>query len=51
MAYPAIHPEHGVVGSSPVAVGLGSAVVGALVGAGVMASKKMAAQDKAEGKE
>jgi len=51
MAYPGIQPEHGVVGSSPVAVGLGSAVVGALVGAGVMASKKMAAADKAEGKE
>jgi len=51
MAYPSIHPEHGVVGSSPVAVGLGSAAVGALVGAGVMASKKMAAADEAEGKE
>ena len=51
MAYPGVQPEHGVVGSSPVAVGLGSAVVGVLVGAGVMASKKMADADKAEGKE
>ncbi|ABC80257.1 hydrogenase small subunit [Anaeromyxobacter dehalogenans] len=51
MAYPAIHPEHGVVGGSPVAVGLGGAVIGALVGAGVVASRKMAAADDADGKE
>ncbi|BDG04118.1 oxidoreductase [Anaeromyxobacter oryzae] len=51
MAYPAIHPEHGVVGSSPVAVGLGGAVIGALVGAGYVASKKIAESDKGEKKE
>lgn len=51
MAYPGIQPDHGVVASSPVAVGLGAAVVGALVGAGVVATKKMAAADEADGKE
>jgi hydrogenase small subunit len=52
MAYPGINPEHGVVGSSPVAVGLGSAIVGALVGAGAMATKKLTQDDeKSQGKE
>jgi hydrogenase small subunit len=52
MAYPAVHPEHGVVGNSPVAVGVGGAIVGALVGAGVVASKKLSAgSEKDEGKE
>jgi hydrogenase small subunit len=41
MAYPGIQPEHGVVGSSPVAVGVGSAVVGVIVGAGYVATRKM----------
>jgi hydrogenase small subunit len=41
MAYPAIHPEHGVVGRSAVAVGVGSAVVGAVVGAGVVMTRKL----------
>lgn len=48
MAYPGIHPEHGVVGSSPVAVGVGGAVIGALVGAGYVASRKLAAGDQGE---
>ncbi|HET8540870.1 MAG TPA: hydrogenase small subunit [Anaeromyxobacter sp.] len=43
MAYPAIHPEHGVVGRSAIAVGVGGAVLGAIAGAGFVASKKMAA--------
>lgn len=46
MAYPAINPEHGVVQASPVAVGLGAAVVGAVIGAGVVASKKMGSDKK-----
>ena len=51
MAYPAIHPEHGVVSASPVAVGVASAVVGALVGAGVVASKKMSGEGEKGKKE
>ncbi len=45
MAYPAINPEHGVVSASPVAVGLGGAIIGALAGAAVVASKKLSAED------
>ena len=45
MAYPGIHPEHGVVSASPVAVGVGGAVIGALVGAAVVASRKLSAED------
>ena len=41
MAYPGINPDHGVVGSSPVAVGVGGAVVGALAGAAFVASRKL----------
>jgi hydrogenase small subunit len=41
MAYPGINPQHGVVSTSSVAVGLGGAVVGALIGAGVVATKKL----------
>jgi hydrogenase small subunit len=43
MAYPAIHPEHGVVGRSAVAVGVGAAIVGGLAGAGVIAARKLSA--------
>jgi hydrogenase small subunit len=46
MAYPAIHPEHGVVGKSAVAVGVGAALVGAIAGAGFVASKKMTADSE-----
>ncbi|HTN51815.1 MAG TPA: hydrogenase small subunit [Anaeromyxobacter sp.] len=49
MAYPAVNPEHGVVAASPVAVGLGSAIVGALAGAGFVASKKLSAADSEKG--
>jgi hydrogenase small subunit len=45
MAYPAVHPEHGVVGRSAIAVGLGAAIVGALAGAGVVATRKLSAED------
>ena len=45
MAYPAINPEHGVVSASPVAVGVGGAIIGALAGAGVVASRKLSAGD------
>jgi hydrogenase small subunit len=55
MAYPAVHPEHNILGRNaawPVAVGLGSAVVGAIAGASYMATKKMTAEsEKDEGKE
>jgi hydrogenase small subunit len=44
MAYPAVHPDHGVVGKGAVAVGLGGAIVGALAGAGFVAARKMAAE-------
>jgi hydrogenase small subunit len=46
MAYPSIQPEHGVVGKSAVAVGVGGAVIGALAGAGFVASKKMTAESE-----
>ena len=49
MAYPGINPEHGVVKASPIAVGVGSAIVGALVGAGVVASKKMDSESEKKG--
>ncbi len=42
--YPAIHPDHSVVG--PAAVGLGGLAVGAIVGAGVVASKKLTAESE-----
>ena len=51
MAYPVINPEHGVVGSSSVAVGVGGAVVGALIGAGVMASARLSDQSAGEKRE
>ena len=53
MAYPGIQPEHGVVGSSPVAVGVGGAVIGALAAAGYVGAKKITAdaEKKGEGKE
>jgi hydrogenase small subunit len=52
MAYPAIHPDQGVVGKGAVAVGVGSAIVGAIVGAGVVATRKLTAEaEKEEGKE
>ena len=48
--YPPIHPDHSVVG--PVAVGVTSAVVGAIVGAGYVATKKLTAEsEKSQGKE
>jgi hydrogenase small subunit len=50
MAYPGIHPDHGVVARSTVAVGIGGAVVGALVGAGVVATRKLSADGDAAGK-
>ena len=51
MAYPGIQPEHGVVAGARSRSAWAAAVVGALVGAGVVASKKMAAADEADGKE
>ena len=51
MAFPAIQAAHAKVPSSALAVGLGSAVVGALVGAGVVAAKKLGQGDEAEKKE
>jgi hydrogenase small subunit len=53
MAYPAVHPEHGVLGSasSALAVGVGGAVIGALAGAGFVASKKLTAEADAEQKD
>jgi hydrogenase small subunit len=53
MAYPAVHPEHGVLGSasSALAVGVGGALIGALAGAGFVASKKLTAEADAEQKD
>jgi hydrogenase small subunit len=47
MAYPPIHPDHGVVASSPVAIGVGGVIVGAIAGAAVVATKKVGDSDKA----
>jgi hydrogenase small subunit len=44
MAYPGIRPSHDVVGTSAVAIGVGGAIVGAMVGAGVVASRKLSAE-------
>ena len=44
MAYPAIQPEHGVIDRSAVAVGVGAAVLGALAGAGLVASRKLSTE-------
>ena len=41
MAYPGVNPSHSVVSSGSVAVGVGGVIVGALVGAGVVASRKL----------
>jgi hydrogenase small subunit len=41
MAYPAIHPEHGVVSRSVVAVGVGGAILGALAGGGAAMTRKL----------
>jgi hydrogenase small subunit len=53
MAYPAIHPDHSVLQSSALAVGVGSAITGAIIGAGAVASRKLAKDGakKDEGKE
>ncbi len=53
MAYPGINPEHGVLGNgaSTAAVGVGAAVVGALVGAGVVATRKLTAESDQADKE
>jgi hydrogenase small subunit len=57
MAYPAIHPDHGVLASpsAAVALGVGGAVIGALAGAGFVATKKLTAEadqdQKGKGKE
>jgi hydrogenase small subunit len=42
MAYPPIHPEHGVVARSAVAVGVGGALVGAIAGVAVGVTRKLA---------
>ncbi len=47
--YPPIHADHGPV--SPVAAGVAGLAVGALVGAGVMAAKKLGQGSKGERKE
>jgi hydrogenase small subunit len=51
MAYPGVNPNHSVVSSGSVAVGVGGVIVGALVGAGVVASRKLSDQSKEEKKE
>jgi hydrogenase small subunit len=53
MAYPAVNPDHGVLGSASgaVAVGVGSAVIGALAGAGFVATKKLTAEADKEQKD
>jgi len=46
MAYPGIHPDHGVFGGvrGAVAVGVGGAIIGAVAGAGYAATKKLTAE-------
>ncbi len=50
MAYPGINPDHGVLGGAKgaLAIGLGSAVIGAVAGAGYAATKKLTAEDEAK---
>ncbi len=45
--YPTIHPESGGIGT--VGAGAAGLVAGAVIGAGIMASKKLASDDKGEG--
>ncbi len=47
--YPAIHPESSSIGA--VGAGVAGLVAGAAIGAGVVASKKLASKDNGEGKE
>jgi hydrogenase small subunit len=48
--YPSIHPDHGVV--TPTVVGVSGLLVGAMVGAGYVATKKLTAEsEKSQGKE
>jgi hydrogenase small subunit len=48
--YPPVHADHGVV--TPTAVGVGGLIVGAMVGAGYVATKKISADaEKSKGKE
>ena len=54
MAYPAVHPDHNVLGrgNGAIAIGVGSAIAGAVVGAGVMATRKLSSDaEKDQGKE
>jgi hydrogenase small subunit len=52
MAYPAIHPEHGVVSHSRLALGVGGAIVGALAGAAVAVTRKLTKEaDEERGEE
>ena len=54
MAYPGIHPDHGVLGGvrGAVAIGVGGAIIGAVAGAGYAATKKLTAEaEKDQGKE
>ena len=54
MAYPAVHPDHNVLGrgNGAIAIGVGSAIAGAVVGAGVMATRKLSSEtEKDQGKE
>jgi hydrogenase small subunit len=54
MAYPAINPQHGILGNggSTLAVGVAGLAVGALVGAGAVATRKLTREsEKADGKE
>jgi hydrogenase small subunit len=52
MAYPAVHPDHRIVGRSAIAVGVGGALVGAVVGAGVVATRKLTRDaERREGEE
>ncbi len=46
MAYPAIHPNHDVVGGSAVAVGLGGAILGAMAATGAVVARKISEADE-----
>jgi hydrogenase small subunit len=50
MAYPEVHPDHGVVRKSVVAVGVGAGILGAIAGGAVVATKKLSDADSEHGK-
>jgi hydrogenase small subunit len=48
MAYPTIHPEHGVVSRSRLALGVGGAILGGLAGAAIAVTRKLSKEAEDE---